>query len=239
MSAFFEATNITKARPDGSILFRNVCISLERGDVLTLRGPSGVGKTTLLKCLAELIPHESGISMLDGKKVSDMGVPVWRSKVMYVPQRPSAHAGTPLDLFNHASKYASQSKKGKLGDPIDFGIEWGLSESHFHENWSSLSGGEMQRAALAVALALNPDVLLLDEPTSALDPESTLLVEKTLKLYTCVWITHSPEQSERVSTKTLTLGRGRKGSSAVVETVVNGHPDEEVALNMGSNPVSA
>lgn len=78
------------------------------------------------------------------------------------------------------------------------------------------------------------------EPTSALDPESTLLVEKTLKSYTCVWITHSPEQSERVSTKTLTLGRGRKGSSAVVETVVNGHhPDEEVALNMGSNPVSA
>jgi ABC-type phosphate transport system ATPase subunit len=68
------------------------------------------------------------------------------------------------------------------------------------------------------------------------------LVEKTLKKYTCVWITHSPEQADRVSTKTLTLGRGRKGSSAIVETVVNDHrhPDE-VALLMSNNttPVQA
>jgi hypothetical protein len=49
MSLFFEATNITKARPDGSTLFRNVCISLERGDVLTLRGPSGVGYVPIIK----------------------------------------------------------------------------------------------------------------------------------------------------------------------------------------------
>lgn len=51
MSPFFEATNITKARPDGSALFRNVCISLERGDVLTLRGPSGVGYVSVIEIL--------------------------------------------------------------------------------------------------------------------------------------------------------------------------------------------
>lgn len=142
MTAFFTATDITKARPDGSALFKNVSIELGRGDVLTLRGPSGVGqvsqtrfpstlthyrsnnntllcsKTTLLKCLAELIPYESGTSLLDGKKVTDMGVPVWRSRIMYVPQRPSAHAGTPLDLFRQASKYASQAKKAHLGNPV-------------------------------------------------------------------------------------------------------------------------
>lgn len=90
---------------------------------------------------------------------------------------------------------------------VQIGMDWNLSESHFTEKWSNLSGGEMQRCALAVALALNPDILLLDEPTSALDPESTLLVEKTLKTKTCVWITHSHEQEARVATSTLTLKR--------------------------------
>ncbi|KAG2182469.1 hypothetical protein INT43_007399 [Umbelopsis isabellina] len=242
MTPFFTATNITKLRPDGSTLFKNVSISLERGDVLALRGPSGVGKTTFLKCLAELITHEAGTTMLDGKTSSEVGVPVWRSKVMYVPQRPSAHTGTPMDLFHQATKYASQSKKKNLGDPIEFGIEWGLSDSHFHENWSTLSGGEMQRASLAVALALLPEVLLLDEPTSALDPESTLLVEKTLKKYTCVWITHSTDQADRVATQTLTLGRGRKGSAAVVEgngdANANGQAIDQVAVAIGEAPTA-
>jgi ABC-type iron transport system FetAB ATPase subunit len=58
--------------------------------------------------------------MLEGKTASDMGVPVWRSKVMYVPQRPSSHAGTPMDLFRQASKYASQIKKQNLGDPVSY-----------------------------------------------------------------------------------------------------------------------
>ncbi|KAL1927745.1 hypothetical protein VTP01DRAFT_3566 [Rhizomucor pusillus] len=202
-----EAHGLSMQLADGRWLFKNTDIMLNKGDVLVLRGPSGAGKTTLLKCLAELVPYTSGSIKLNGKTPSEYGIPNWRSKVMYVPQRPAVHAGTPLDFFNVVKNFASQKNKTTLGDPVQIGMQWNLSESHFSEPWTNLSGGEMQRAALAVALALNPDILLLDEPTSALDPESTLLVEKTLKSRTCIWITHSPEQAERVATHTLTLTR--------------------------------
>ncbi|KAG0168418.1 hypothetical protein DFQ28_010684 [Apophysomyces sp. BC1034] len=201
-----EANGLSMQLGDGRWLFRDVDINLKQGDVLVLRGPSGAGKTTLLKCLAELVPYEQGQSKLNGKTPLEYGIPAWRSKVMYVPQRPAIHPGTPLDLFNMVKKYASQKDK-QFGDPVQIGMDWNLSESHFSEKWSNLSGGEMQRTSLAVALALNPDILLLDEPTSALDPESTILVEKTLKARTCIWITHSPQQEERVATNTLTLAR--------------------------------
>ncbi|KAI8885854.1 P-loop containing nucleoside triphosphate hydrolase protein [Backusella circina FSU 941] len=192
--------------PDGRWLFKDVSFDLEEGQILCLRGPSGVGKTTLLKCIAELIPFEKGYSTLFGKDVNSYGVPSWRSRVLYVPQRPSVHPGTPLDFFNMVRKYASQ-KDRQVDDPVKIGNEWNLSEAHFTEKWSNLSGGEIQRAALAIAVSLRPDVLLLDEPTSALDPDSVKLVESTLKSRTCIWITHDPKQQERVATHTLTLSR--------------------------------
>ncbi|KAL0091178.1 ATP-binding cassette transporter [Phycomyces blakesleeanus] len=202
----FEANNFSMQLDDGRWLFKDVNIKLDKGDVLVLRGQSGAGKTTLLKALAELIPYTTGDSKLFGKTPDEYGIPQWRSHVMYVPQRPAIHPGTPLDFFEMIKKYSSQ--KGKtFGDPVKIGMDWNLSESHFRERWSHLSGGEMQRAALAIALALNSEILLLDEPTSALDPESTLLVEESLKTRTCVWITHNPQQEERVATQSLVLYR--------------------------------
>ncbi|KAG1444928.1 hypothetical protein G6F56_010103 [Rhizopus delemar] len=209
----FEAHNISMKISEGRWLFKDISFNLEKGNILVLRGPSGCGKTTLLKCLAELVPYNQGHSKLNDKDVDQYTVPIWRSRVLYVPQRPSVHPGSPFDFFNLVKSYASQKNK-ELGDPVKIGSEWNLSESHFSEKWSNLSGGEMQRVTLAMAVAFNPDILLLDEPTSALDPESIELVEKTLKGKTCVWITHDPKQQERVGTNTLTLSKPSSSSSS-------------------------
>ncbi|KAI8086305.1 P-loop containing nucleoside triphosphate hydrolase protein [Halteromyces radiatus] len=115
----FEAKGISMKLANDRWLFRDISLSVEKGQVLILRGPSGAGKTTLLKCLAELVPYTEGESTLHGKKASDYGIPTWRSKVMYVPQRAAIHPGTPLDLFEMAKKF--QSQKGKsFGDPVSF-----------------------------------------------------------------------------------------------------------------------
>ncbi|KAI8377782.1 P-loop containing nucleoside triphosphate hydrolase protein [Radiomyces spectabilis] len=227
----FEAKGVSMQLADGRWLFRDVDIALNKQDVLVLRGPSGAGKTTLLKCLAELVPFASGELYLHDKRPSDYGIPGWRSRVMYVPQRPAVHPGTPLDLFNMVKKFKNQRDK-RFDDPIQIGMDWNLSQSHFHEKWSNLSGGEMQRCALAVALALNPEVLLLDEPTSALDPESTLLVEETLKSRTCIWITHSNEQESRVATKSLVLNRQTASSESVKDDDVSGTTATEIDMNI-------
>ncbi|RUS21912.1 ATP-binding cassette transporter [Endogone sp. FLAS-F59071] len=202
---FFEARGFSKLKPDGTWLFKDIDFSLGEGDIVSLTGPSGVGKTTLLKCIAELILYEGGKAYLKDKSADEYGIPNWRSRVLYVPQRPPVMEGTPLDFFEGVKKYTSQSKR-EFGNPVDIGADWKLSPELWEQTWNTLSGGEMQRIAIAIAVALRPNVLLLDEPTSALDPETSILVERTLQSHTCIWITHNPEQEHRVATQHLVLG---------------------------------
>lgn len=117
MAPIFQAQDITMQLPDGRHLFKDISIDLEEGEIYCLEGPSGCGKTTLLKCIAELIPYDKGYCTLYDKDVNDYTVPVWRSRVMYVPQRPSVHPGTPMDFFKMVKNFASQKNK-ELGDPV-------------------------------------------------------------------------------------------------------------------------
>jgi ATPase subunit of ABC transporter with duplicated ATPase domains len=85
----------------------------------------------------------------------------------------------------------------EIADPA-----WNLPESVFDRSWSTLSAGEIQRAHLAIALALEPDILVLDEISSALDDDTTLLVEKTLTSWTIpiLMVTHDRAQLNRFCT---------------------------------------
>jgi len=209
-------------------LFSNVEFEIRKGDVLVLRGPSGSGKTTLLKCLSHLNLYKGEIA-LEGKTPKDYGVPTFRTKVCYVPQRPSMLPNTPLDFLKtiHTFK-ARQVYESNLAQEIEEAVslseKWGITRHLWDKEWTGLSGGEAQRLALAIAVSLpGAVVLLLDEPTSALDEPTSEHVEKTLvdlchsrdsTVEALVWITHSDEQAERVGTRTLTLERGN-GSEPV------------------------
>ena len=116
--------------------------------------------------------------------------------------------GTPNDMLQVISGFKAQKRHapGTLLDPIEIGLNWNLPAETWDKEWSQLSGGEIQRTALAMGLSRKPDILLLDEPTSALDPNTCLLVEKSLLTQACIWITHDPAQEARVASKTFSMG---------------------------------
>ncbi|KAG5647288.1 hypothetical protein DXG03_000825 [Asterophora parasitica] len=192
-------------------------------DIVVLRGKSGCGKTTLLKCIAHLVLYDGHI-FYRGSPPKALGIPVFRTKILYVPQRPSMLPGTPRDFLNTISSLEAHKAHAHAptDDPftraLDISRKWDLDVSLWDRDWSNLSGGEAQRIALAIALGLNTaELILLDEPTSALDSVSTAAVEKYLlhevrsadtTLKAMVWITHSDEQGSRMGNKFIQITAG-------------------------------
>lgn len=213
-----QVCNLSCAKDGDHNLFSNLNFVVNEEDVVVLQGKSGVGKTSLLKCVAHLNMY-GGEVLYRGRTPKSYGVPTYRTMVSYVPQRPSLLSGTPRDFLKTVTSFRSRSPKvvyksdSDITYPIEVANAWGIDEELWDRNWSNLSGGESQRIALAIAIGLNTaEVLLLDEPTSALDPYSTTLVEgfisKELRsaesqLKAIIWITHSEEQARRVGTRFL------------------------------------
>ncbi|KIM65296.1 hypothetical protein SCLCIDRAFT_1212460 [Scleroderma citrinum Foug A] len=214
MVRLLQVCDVSCAKDKDHLIFSNVHFDINEGDVVVLHGKSGVGKTTLLKCLAHLNVY-TGQLLYRGKTPKFYGVPTYRTKVFYVPQRPSLLSGTPRDFLVTVTSFRSRRFKqtASHSNPIEISKDWGIDEELWDRNWSNLSGGESQRIALATAVGLNTaEVLLLDEPTSALDSHSTALVERFIynelrsaesELKAIIWITHSEEQGRRVGTRFL------------------------------------
>ena len=200
----FEAQSLR--RTFGSrALFEDLSFSLGSGQTLAVLGPSGTGKSQLLRALAWLDPLEAGSVRLDGRIPSELGIPTWRARVAYVPQVVPELRGTPAQYASQIE--ALQAQRGRSNDDaFALASSWGLSPESWRRPWSSLSGGERQRAYLALRLARRPDVLLLDEPTSALDAGVSLALEASLRATPSVWVTHDAAQAGRVATQRLELG---------------------------------
>jgi ABC-type iron transport system FetAB ATPase subunit len=151
-----------------------VDFALRKGEIAVIDGPSGGGKSTLLRALATLQALTGGELMEGGAKASSASPRDYRVRVAYVPQAPVMFPGTVADNVR-----AGPRLRGVLLDDSRVEallVRGGLDGSFAARPAAELSGGEKQRVAIARALANEPRVLLFDEPTSALDPESARLV---------------------------------------------------------------
>lgn len=200
-------------------------LTLRRGARLALSGETGAGKTQLLKTLARLAPSASGslapawravgrqrrLTLARLAALEDVPAPAWRAAVAFVPQDRATLPGSPREHFEAVQGYAAQRERQPIGFDavVAAAARWRLPSSKLDEAWATLSGGEAQRAGLAIALALSPEVLLLDEPTSACDAETAALVEADLKKFpgAMLVVTHDAAQAARLCHARLALER--------------------------------
>lgn len=177
-------------------------LDVAAGEIVALTGPSGVGKSLLLRAIADLDPNEAEIA-LDGAARGDMSAPQWRRQVMYV----AAHSGWWEDRVE--PHFAGASR--------DFAVELlqrlGLESTALGWEVANLSTGERQRLSLARALALRPKVMMLDEPTSGLDAENATRAEALIQRFVAdgasvLFVTHDAQQAERLGRRVLRLEAG-------------------------------
>lgn len=159
----------------GKEILRSVSLTLNKGDLKVLIGPSGGGKSTLLQCINYLIPPDSGKIMLDGKTINGFD-----KRQLFMFRQQVGMIFQDFNLFDHLNALdnvtialrkvkkipkadARQRAMAEL-DKVGVADKAGLYPAQ-------LSGGQKQRVSIARALAMDPKVMLLDEPTSALDPE--------------------------------------------------------------------
>ena len=178
-----------------------------------MRGPSGAGKTFLLRAVADLDPNE-GLVTLDGRDRSTISGPEWRRLVGYMPAEPGWWADTVGEHFGEWN--AALALVSDLGFPNE-AKAWPITR---------LSTGERLRLALVRALMMRPKVLLLDEPTAALDLASVAAVESLINArmragLAVLWVTHDAEQAKRVAHRLLVVEAGQVREEAPEWTVIS------------------
>ena len=223
-------------------VLKDVSFSVDKGDVVSIIGASGNGKTTLLRCLNFLEMPEKGKILLHGKEVFDAQAQKKRTEKEIRALR--LHFGMVFQNFNLFPQYTALQNvtlamellmkdglKSFESDPKEIAGELlnrvGLG-NRLDAYPCQLSGGQQQRVAIARALALNPEILFFDEPTSALDPLLTNEVLATLKELaaqdmTMMIVTHEMKFAREVSGRVIYMDDGRILESGTPEEIFD-HP---------------
>ena len=220
-----EIKNLVKQYDNLSVI-KDVSFSIEKGEIFGIVGRSGVGKSTLLRCINALEPINSGDIIVDGTSIRSLdsdGVRKLRKNVSMIFQNFNLlnqktaleNVTLPMEIWGYDKKEL-QSRAKELLNLV------GLKDK-YKSKPRSLSGGEKQRVAIARALALDPEILLCDEATSALDPNTTKEILALLKKInrelglTLVVVTHQMEVVKDICQRVAVMDGGKVSALGKVE----------------------
>lgn len=199
---------------DGKESLRHINLEIERNSITVLFGPSGGGKSSLLRTINRLndltdVEHLSGEIWLDGENILEPEIdPIaLRRKVGMVFARPVVLPMSIRENLTYGLELAGEKDEATLDKAVESSLKaaalWDEVADRLEDPAISLSGGQQQRLCIARVLALEPEVIMLDEPTSGLDPISTGKVEGTLQVlkdrYTILLVPHSIQQAARAA----------------------------------------
>ena len=234
----FELRGVGQERAGRTVL-QDVDVTIPRHLITVLCGPSGGGKTSLLRLLNRLDDPVQGEILLDGRPIVEYAVTELRHRVALVFQTPVMFSGTVSDNLAVAAGLAGVSDGQFDQRASQVMILAELEPSLLERPGDELSVGQKQRVNLARALMTSPEVLLLDEPTSALDPETSRALMKTIgslsevRRLTIVVATHRVAEAREYAHHAVDLRDGRVVDSGDSERVLSGLPDPDVGRNNG------
>jgi ATP-binding cassette, subfamily C, bacterial CydD len=166
---------------------KNVSIEIGSGEHVALVGPSGSGKTTLLNLLLGFLQAEQGEILINGHNLDQIQLENWRQHIAWIPQRPRMFYGSVLDNITLGMKgVEAQAVLDALDESFSREFVENLPDgldTLIGDGGQGLSGGQLQRLALARAFLRQPALLILDEPTAHLDKDSETIIQQALQRF--------------------------------------------------------
>jgi len=215
---------------DGKVVLKGVTLSFGRGEVVSLLGPNGCGKTTLLKVLLGILRPEQGKVLFEGRPIDELGSRRLAQRVAYVPQmHRGAFPYSVLDVVlmgrmphkGFFSRYTCRDRQIAEAMLEKLGIE-----DLRHKPYTQVSGGERQLVLIARALAQGADTFVMDEPTTGLDYGNQIrLLEQVVRLSeegnTFIQSTHFPDHALWVSDRVVLMKNGSVAADGAAAEEIN------------------
>lgn len=215
----------------------DVTFDVYKGEFLSILGPSGCGKTTLLRILIGLLDPTSGSILLDGKDITNlhaskrsMGI-VFQNYALFENMTVKQNITYAANIKAKKEKSATKEEISKRADEMMEIL--GICD-HANKLPSDLSGGQMQRVAIARTLIHNPEIMLFDEPMSALDVATRLQLRDVIKNIqkefgtTMIYITHDQEEAFAMSDRILVMDKAKISQIDTPENIIKNPADSYV-----------
>ena len=236
--SFLELKNLKKSFAPGEAVLQGINLTIRQGELVTLLGASGCGKTTTLRIIAGLEQPDSGSVWLEGQDVTalepnqrDVNT-VFQNYALFPHMNVADNIGYGLKI--------RKAPKAEIKKKVKEMLELVQLEGYEKRKPSELSGGQKQRVAIARALANNPRVLLLDEPLGALDLQLRRTMQLELKRLqkklgiTFIYITHDQEEAINMSDRIVVMNQGQFEQIGTPDEIYNHPKTSYVAACVGN-----